>query len=58
MIYTTGKKNPEREARTLQEQKVKAALGKRPKKELKSLSAKEKADALDAMLEWWMALKE
>ena len=54
MIRTIGKKNPEKEAKALQEQKIKAILDKRPKKKLENLTAKEKQNALDAMLEWWI----
>lgn len=56
MIQTTGKINPEKEAKKLQTEKLKAALEKRPQKDLKNLTAKEKADAIDAMLEWWLSL--
>ena len=51
MIQTIGKKNPEKEAKALKVDEIKAILDKRPKKKLENLTAKEKQEAMDAMLE-------
>lgn len=55
MIQTTGKKNPEKEAHKIKQDEKQKHLDKRTKKKFDKLSPKEKADALDAMLEWWLA---
>lgn len=56
MIKTTGKRDAAKVANSEKQTKRQQAMSKRPAKTLDKLTPKEKADALDAMLEWWLLL--
>lgn len=55
-MQTQGKKDPEKVAKIEKANKIKELLKKRPNKNFAELTPKEKTDATDAMLEWWMQI--
>ena len=56
MIKTTGKRDPARVADAEKKAKRQQVMSKRPPKRINQLSAQEKKDALDTMLEWFLSL--
>ncbi len=56
MIKTTGKRDPARVAEAEKKANRQRAMDKRPPKRIDQLTAQEKKDALDAMLEWFLSL--
>ena len=54
MIETKGKRSAEKEAQAELQRKRKAILAKRPAKTIDKLTAQEKKEALDTMLEWFL----